>query len=68
MSNLSPQRKKVVLLACCTSFLTGPGLLLTHSLHGSRFLPAFVIAWCVLMGALVAFTFAQFVKLKRSEG
>jgi hypothetical protein len=68
MSNLSPQRKKVVLLACSISCLIGPGLLITFHLHGSRYLPAFVICWCVLMGALFAFTFAQFVKLKRSEG
>jgi len=68
MSELSPQRKKVVLLACSISCLTGPGLLITHSLHASRFLPAFVIGWCVLMVGLLAYTVAELVKLKRGEG
>jgi hypothetical protein len=68
MSNLSPQRKKVVLLACSISCLTAPGLLLTQHLHGSRYLPAFVIGWCVFMCALFAYTVTELVKLKRSEG
>jgi hypothetical protein len=68
MSELSSQRKKVVLLACSISVLNLPGLLITHSLHGSRFLPAFVIGWCVLMVGLFGYTVAEFAKLKRGEG
>jgi hypothetical protein len=68
MSKLSSQRKRVVMMACSISFLIAPGLLVTHALHDSRNLPAFVMGWCALMGFLVTLTFAQFVKLKRSEG
>jgi hypothetical protein len=68
MSNLSPQRKKVVLLACSISCLAGPGLIFTFHLHGSRYLPAFVIGWSAFMCALFAYTVTELVKLKRSEG
>jgi len=68
MNNLSPQRKKVVLLACCISCLSGPGMLITHQLHGRRILPAFVITWCLLMAGLFAYTMVELVKLKRGEG
>ena len=68
MNNLSPQRKKVVLMACSITVLNLPGLLITHALHESRFLPAFVIGWCTMLVGLLAYTLVEFVKLKRGEG
>ena len=68
MSNLSPQRKKVVVLAASLACLSGPGMLITRALHGTRFLPAFVIVWSLLMAALLVYTVVELAKLKRSKG
>jgi hypothetical protein len=67
MRELSPQRKKVVVLGGSLACLSGPGLLLLNTLHGSRYLPTFAILWCVLMVGLMAFTVSQLVKLQRER-
>jgi hypothetical protein len=68
MNEMSPQRKKVVVLGASLACFSGPGMLITRALHGPRYLPTFVIVWSLLMAALLAYTVVELTKLKRSEG
>jgi hypothetical protein len=58
MNELSPQRRKVVLLCAAVACMgTGPILLKGH--------PVLLAMWITLMIVLLAFAGAQFAKLKR---
>ena len=60
MNELTPERKKVVLL-CCSVAVMGSGPVL---LRGHRYL---MFAWIAVMVVLLAFAIVQFGKLKRQE-
>jgi len=58
MTELSPQRRKVVVLAACIACMgSGPILLKAH--------PVLLAGWIVLMIVLLVFVGVQFAKLKR---
>jgi hypothetical protein len=61
MSEMSPQRKKVVILCACVASLSGAGPLLTKG-H-----PKLAMAWTAFILVALVFAITQFVKLKRSE-
>jgi hypothetical protein len=61
MSNLSPQRKKVVVLCASLACMAGVGPVLLQK-H-----PALLLAWTAILIVAVAYAIAEFVKLKRSD-
>jgi hypothetical protein len=64
MSNLSAERKKIVILATLPAVLTMPAVLASQHLRGLP-LRVFVIGYALAMGALLAYVIAQLVRLKR---
>ena len=65
MSRLSPQRRKIVVLAAMIPCWTMPAMLVTHELHDSWWLPAFVIAYVLGMAAMLVYVMVQLATLKR---
>ena len=61
MSELSPQRKKVVVLASSVACMSGVAPILMHR-H-----PVLEIVWIGLMAVALVFVFVEFAKLKREE-
>jgi hypothetical protein len=61
------QKRKTVVLAASLAAFQLPGLLLTEHLHGSRYLPAFVIGWALLMALLLAYVVVQLSKLMKMK-
>jgi hypothetical protein len=60
MSEMSPQRKKVVVLAASIASMSG----MLTLLHGHRWLMG---AWIAFMAVALVYTISEFAKLKRSE-
>ena len=54
-----PRRSKPMLVAPLIPFLSILGIFGLQSLHGSRYLAAFVIVWCLVMAALTAYIIKQ---------
>ncbi len=65
MSEMSPQRKKVVVIAGTIPSFSLVALLVTNHLHESRWLPAFVVVYALAMAGLLAYVVTQLWKLKR---
>lgn len=65
MSEMTPQRKKVVVLASTIPSFSLIALVVTQHLHDSRWLPVFVVAYALVMATLLAYVVMQMVKLKR---
>jgi hypothetical protein len=61
MSDMSPRRRKVVVLCCAVAALSGTGPLL---LKGHR---AAQMIWIALMVTILIYAIAELVKLKREE-
>ncbi len=60
-----PRRSRPLLIAPLIPLLGVIGIFGAEELHGSRYLPAFVIVWCALLAALFAFVLNRAMEAKR---
>jgi uncharacterized ion transporter superfamily protein YfcC len=61
MNNLSPQRRRVVVLAASVAGMSAAGSVL---LKGHRWL---LLAWIAFLVVALVYTISELIKLKRSE-
>ena len=60
-----PRRSKPLMIAPLIPLLGMAGIFGAEQLHGTRWLAAFVIVWCMLLAALFAYVLSKALEARR---
>ncbi len=60
-----PRRSKPFLIAPLIPLLGIIGIMGIEQLHGTRYLSAFVVVWCILLGGLFAYVLTRALEARR---